>query len=101
MRAYPLADLATSADPSGGTGGVYNPGTGSAPSNLVGQVRLLMDIVAWGATCACVVGIAIVAAMMAISHHRGTGSQHFASLGYVMAACILIGTAGPIVQFLI
>ena len=47
------------------------------------------------------VGIAIVAAMMAVSHHRGMGSQHFASLGYVMAACILIGTAGPIVQFLI
>jgi len=101
MRAFPIADPVTGTDPNGGTSGVYNPGTGSAPANLVSQVHLLMDIVAWGATCACVVGIAIVAAMMAISHHRGTGSQHFASLGYVMAACILIGTAGPIVQFLI
>lgn len=79
---------------------VYNPGTGSAPSNLESQVHLLMDIIAWTATSACVVGIAIIAAMMAISHHRGTGSEHFASLGRVMAACILIATAGPIVQFL-
>jgi peptidoglycan/LPS O-acetylase OafA/YrhL len=89
----------TATAPAGGTG-VYNPGTGQAPAQLAGQAHLLMDIVAWSATCACVVGIAIVAAMMAISHHRGTGGQHFASLGYVMAACILIGTAGPIVQFL-
>lgn len=83
-----------------GTSPVYNPGTGQAPSNLESQVHLLMDIVAWGATSACVVGIAVVAAMMAISHHRGTGSEHIASLGRVMAACILIATAGPIVQFL-
>jgi hypothetical protein len=95
MRSFPLPD------PSPANNGVYNPGLGSAPSDLAGQVHLLMDIVAWGATCACVVGIAIVAAMMAVSHHRGTGGQHFASLGYVMAACVLIGTAGPIVQFLV
>ena len=79
---------------------IYNPGTGQAPQNIESQVHLLMDIVAWGATSACVAGIAIVAAMMAISHHRGTGSEHFASLGRVMAACILIAAAGPIVQFL-
>jgi hypothetical protein len=99
MRTYLQSDPGQTS--TGGSGGVYNPGTGQAPANLVGQVHLLMDIVAWAATCACVVGIAIVATMMAVSHHRGMGSQHFASLGYVMAACVLIGTAGPIVQFLI
>jgi hypothetical protein len=83
-----------------GGGPVYNPGTGHAPANLESQVHLLMDIIAWTATSACVVGIAITAAMMAISHHRGTGSEHFASLGRVLAACILVATAGPIVQFL-
>jgi hypothetical protein len=88
------------ATPAPSGGGVYNPGIGSAPSDLTSQVHLLMDIVAWGATSACVVGVAIVATMMAVSHHRGMGGQHFASLGYVMAACILIGTAGPLVQFL-
>lgn len=91
----------SSLTPASGSTPVYNPGTGQAPSNLVDQVHLLMDIVGWTATCACVVGIAIVAATMAISHHRGTGSEHFASLGRVLAACILIATAGPIVQFLV
>lgn len=80
--------------------GVYNPGFGSAPGAVMAKVHTLMDIVAWTATSACVAGIAIVAAMMGISHHRGTGSEHFASLGRVLAACILIGTAGPLVQFL-
>jgi hypothetical protein len=79
---------------------VWNPGTGSAPADIEAKVHLLMSIVAWCATSACVAGIAIVAAMMAISHHRGTGSEHMASLGRVMAACILIAMAGPIVQFL-
>lgn len=84
-----------------GNSPVYNPGTGQAPTDVVTQVHQLMDIVGWTATTACVVGIVIVAAMMAISHHRGGGSDHMASLGRVLAACILIATAGPIVQFLI
>jgi len=79
---------------------VYNPGFGSAPPDVVSKAHTLLDIVAWTATSACVAGIIIVAAMMGISHHRGTGSEHFASLGRVMAACVLIGAAGPIVQFL-
>ncbi len=83
------------------TPGIYNPGTGSAPADLAGKVHLLMDIIAWGATSACVTGVAIVAAMMALAHQRGTGSQHLSSLGYVLGACVLIGTAGPIVQFLL
>jgi hypothetical protein len=83
------------------TASIYNPGTGSAPSELVGKVHLLMDIVAWGATGACIVGVIIVAAMMALAHHRGMGSEHLARLGNVLAACVLIGTAGPIVQFLL
>jgi hypothetical protein len=84
----------------GGGGGVYNPGTGQEPANVMSQVHLLMDIIAWGATSCCVVGVVIVAALMAISHHRGTGSEHYASLGRVMLACVLLGAAGPIVQFL-
>lgn len=81
-------------------GWVYNPGFGSAPVDVTSKVHVLMDIVAWGATSACVAGIAIVATMMAISHHRGTGSEHFSPLGRVMGACVLIGMAGPLVQFL-
>ena len=84
-----------------GVAGVYNPGTGSAPKALVTQAHLLLDILGWTATTACVAGILIVVVMMAISHHRGTGSEHFSGLGKVLAACVLVGTAGPIVQFLV
>jgi hypothetical protein len=80
---------------------VYNPGTGSAPQALVTQAQLILDIIAWSATAACVAGVLITAALMAISHHRGMGSEHFGSLGKVMTACILVATAGPIVQWLV
>ncbi|MBO0806429.1 MAG: hypothetical protein J2P25_25550 [Nocardiopsaceae bacterium] len=80
--------------------GVYNPGFGSAPADVMSKVHTLLDILAWGATSACVAGVIVVGAMMAISHHRGTGSEHAASLGRVMGACVLLGTAGPLVQFL-
>jgi hypothetical protein len=79
---------------------IFNPGTGSAPAALVSQEHLILDIIAWSATGACVAGILITAALMAISHHRGTGSEHFGSLGKVLTACILVATAGPIVQWL-
>lgn len=80
---------------------VYNPGTGSAPQALVTQVKLILGIIAWSATAACVAGVLITAALMALSHHRGMGSEHFSSLGKVMTACILVATAGPIVQWLV
>ena len=80
---------------------VFNPGTGSAPQALVAQAQLILDIIGWSATAACVAGVLITAAMMAVSHHRGMGSEHFSSLGKVMAACVLVGTAGPIVQWLV
>jgi hypothetical protein len=81
-------------------GPVYNPGFGSAPADVESKVHTLMDILAWSATSACVAGIIIVVILMAISHHRGTGSEHYAGLGRVLGACVLLGTAGPLVQFL-
>jgi hypothetical protein len=80
---------------------VFNPGTGSAPQALIDKSHLILDIIGWTATTACVAGVLITAIMMAISHHRGMGSEHFGNLGKVMAACVLVGTAGPIVQWLV
>jgi hypothetical protein len=94
------AGPAGSPSPSPATG-VYAPGTGSAPQALVTQAQLILDIIAWSATAACVAGVLITAALMAISHHRGTGSEHFGSLGKVLTACVLVATAGPIVQWLV
>ena len=98
--ATPAGSLAPPPAPSPATG-IFAPGTGSAPPALVTQAHLILDIIAWSATAACVAGVLITAAMMAISHHRGTGSEHFGSLGKVLTACILVATAGPIVQWLV
>jgi hypothetical protein len=95
------ARLMVEAAPPPAPGNVYNPGTGSAPQALVNQAQLILDIIAWAATAACVAGVLITAALMAVSHHRGTGSEHFGSLGKVMTACVLVATAGPIVQWLV
>jgi hypothetical protein len=95
----PTLPLTPDPSPTQGTG-VYDPGIGSAPPALVAHAHLILDIIAWSATAACVAGFLITAAMMAISHHRGGGSDHFANLGKVATACIVVATAGPIVQFL-
>jgi hypothetical protein len=101
VKTMPMPTPSPSPSPSPGTNNIFNPGTGSAPQALVTQAQLILDIVAWTATAACVAGVLITAALMAISHHRGMGSEHFGSLGKVMTACILVATAGPIVQWLV
>ena len=101
VLAQPAAQMIQAGSTPAPAPSVFNPGTGSAPPALVTQAQLILDIIAWSATAACVAGILITAALMAVSHHRGTGSEHFGSLGKVMAACVLVATAGPIVQWLV
>ncbi|MEU4605239.1 conjugal transfer protein TrbC [Kribbella sp. NPDC023972] len=46
----------------------------------------------------CGLGIIIAGAMMAIGQRRGEGGEHAARLGWVLAACIVIGSATAIVD---
>ena len=77
-----------------------NPGGGSPPP---GSARFL-TVLQWGAwlvTAACVAGILIVAGTMALRHRRGDGGAEAASgLAWVLVACILVASAGPIVTAL-
>ena len=103
IAARPLGTPSPSPSPAGPAApvtGVYNPGTGSVPPALATQADLIINIIAWSATASCVAGILITAALMAISHHRGGGSEHFASLGKVLTACVLVATASAIVGWL-
>ena len=64
----------------------------------------LLTVLGWGAwivTLVCIAGIFAVAAKMAFSHRRGEGSEAVGQLGWVMGACVLIASAGPIVNVLI
>ncbi|MGC5335020.1 hypothetical protein ACPXCB_30980 [Micromonospora sp. DT62] len=82
-------------------GGVPNPGGGVAPPGVVqSNVLEILQWIAWLATAACVGGIIYSAAKMAIAHRRGDDTN-VAQLGWVFAACILIGSASTIVGALI
>ena len=52
----------------------------------------------WVVIAAAVGGVLAVAGKMAISHRRGEGGEHAAGLGWVLAACILMGSASGIVK---
>ncbi|TCO24626.1 hypothetical protein EV652_108158 [Kribbella steppae] len=46
----------------------------------------------------CGLGILIAGAMMAVGQRRGEGGEHAARLGWVLAACIVIGSATALVD---
>ncbi|WP_130865286.1 hypothetical protein [Acidipropionibacterium timonense] len=58
----------------------------------------------WGAgivTILCVLGVILVAGRMAIQHHRGQGEEAAGGLGWVMFACVLVGAAVQLVNWMI
>jgi type IV secretory pathway VirB2 component (pilin) len=77
----------------------YDPGTGEEPPGAT-QLKLILRWVTWIAFAICVLGIVIAGAMMAIGQRRGEGGEHAARLGWVLAACIVIGSASALVGFL-
>lgn len=79
-------------------GGVPNP-TKDAPAALTDKVETVLGIVAWAGTAAGVAGVLITGAMMSISLRRGEGSEHMGRLGMVLSGCVLVATAGPLVNF--
>ena len=74
-----------------------DPGAGTPPPGSANFLSIL-SWAKWVASGIGVLGLIIVGAMMAISHRRGTGGEHGASFGYVLAGCILIASAAPIVS---
>jgi hypothetical protein len=70
-----------------------------APAALANKVDLVLGIAAWAGTAAGVAGVLVTGAMMAISLKRGESSEHMSRLGMVLGGCVLVATAGPLVQF--
>ncbi|MFI7074959.1 hypothetical protein [Micromonospora sediminicola] len=77
-----------------------DPGGGEAPPGVGDKVLTLLKWVAYLATAACVGGVLYTAAKMALSHRRGDDTN-LSQLGWVFAACILIGSASAVVSALI
>lgn len=80
--------------------GVPDPGAGKKPPGAEKLVTIL-GWATWIVILLCVAGVIVVAARMAIAHQRHEASQHTASLGWVLAACILVGSAAGLVQALV
>ncbi|MGC4808648.1 hypothetical protein [Micromonospora sp. DT233] len=79
---------------------VPNPGSGEAPPGVGVKILTVLRWVAYLATTACVGGVLYTAAKMAISHRRGDDTN-VSQLGWVFAACVLIGSASSLVSALI
>ncbi|MFD4577657.1 hypothetical protein ACFWNK_35655 [Streptomyces sp. NPDC058417] len=77
---------------------VPQPGR-DAPGELQDMVNRVLGIAAWAGTAAGVAGVLVTGAMMAVSFKRGEGSEHMGRLGMILGGCVLVATAGPLVQF--
>ncbi len=96
----PLAHLAHLAAASPQPSGVPDVGGGEAPPGAEDLMKVLRWV-AWIVTALCVAGIFGVAARMAVDHSRGGGREHARGLGFVLGACLLIGSASGIVGALV
>lgn len=58
----------------------------------------LIDYVAWIVLCLCMVGLLICAGRLAMSYREGDPGKEIVGLLWVMAGCVLVGSAGGIVS---
>ncbi|MFI8848875.1 hypothetical protein [Streptomyces sp. 891-h] len=96
VAAQDFAHLAADPAPSGPP----DVGGGAAPPGADGLLTVL-KWVAWTVTALCVAGIFGVAARMALDHSKGGGREHAKGLGYVLGACLLVGSASGLVGALV
>lgn len=78
---------------------VGNP-TPTAPS-FAGKFTELVGWILWGCTMMCIVGIAVIGTMLAVSIRRGETGEHAARLGAAAAGVIIVGLSSTIVNTLI
>ncbi|TDD62404.1 conjugal transfer protein TrbC [Kribbella antibiotica] len=71
-------------------------GPGTRPPGAE-KLDLVIDWIRWIAFSICILGILIAGAMMAVGQRRGEGGEHAARLGWVLAACVVIGSASLLV----
>ena len=79
---------------------VPDPGSGKKPPGSDNFLTIL-QWAAWIAFGVCVLGVIIAGASMAIQHRQGRGGEQAAQLGWVLAGCIVIGSASGLVGALV
>ncbi|MGW4983251.1 hypothetical protein [Streptomyces mirabilis] len=79
----------------------YGPNGAFNPDPQVGQ---LLGVLTWMVSAASVAGLMIVGLQMAMQLRRGEmgeGATYFRGAFFVIGACVLGTTAGPIVNFVL
>ena len=71
------------------------------PDEVTNKVDTVVSWVTTIAIAVCVLGVIVAGAMMAIGQRRGEGGEHAARLGWVLAGCIVIGTASALVNTIV
>lgn len=79
---------------------VPDPGAGQAPPGSEGFTTIL-GWAAWIAFGVCVLGVIVAGGAMALGNRRGEGGEHASRLGWVLAGCIVIGSASGFVGALV
>jgi hypothetical protein len=79
---------------------VPDPGNGKRPPGG-DKFLTMLQWASWLALGICVLGVIIVGATMAVQHRHGQGGEHAARLGWVLAGCVLVGSAAALVSALI
>lgn len=79
---------------------VLDPGEGAPPPGAEGIVTIV-QWVAWVVLAACVVGVLLVGARMAVAHRRGEGASYAAELGLVLGAAVLVSSASALIAALV
>ncbi|MEU8132474.1 hypothetical protein [Streptodolium elevatio] len=69
-------------------------------TDYMAPLLTLVNYVAWIVLCLCFVGLLICAARLAMSYRSGDPGNEVVGLLWVMAACVLVGSAGGIVSAL-
>jgi type IV secretory pathway VirB2 component (pilin) len=77
------------------------PLTEPLPNEVSDKVDTVVSWVTTVAITICILGVVIAGAMMAIGQRRGEGGEHAARLGWVLAGCIVIGTASALVKTIV
>jgi type IV secretory pathway VirB2 component (pilin) len=74
------------------------PLVSTPPPGVEAKFQTLIGWVTWIAFSVCVLGIIIAGATMALGQRRGEGGEHAARLGWVLTACIVIGSSSVLVK---
>ncbi|TDC40930.1 hypothetical protein E1281_37900 [Actinomadura sp. KC345] len=76
-------------------------GHAKGAAKVAEPIGRILSWLVWGVYAACVAGVVITGAKMALKHKRGEVGAHGAGLGWVLIACLVPALAAAVIHLLI